>query len=126
MTRQTTLRRATHTPYVQQVSHTKREALNLIGPSLYAIWLPAIQAVKIGHSSNPYNRLKSITSATGGKGHLLAIVPGSTRDDEQAIHDGLPDSDRAKGREYYRPTPAVLAVVNKMRAAIHRPPIATL
>lgn len=123
MTKQTTLRRSTPAPLVQQVSHTRREALALLGPSLYAVWLPNLGAVKIGFSTNLYNRLKSITSDAGEPGTLLAVAPGATRADEQAIHDSLPDNDRARGREYYRPTPDVVAVVNTMRARTQLPPL---
>jgi hypothetical protein len=51
-----------------------------------------------------------------GKGweRILAVTPG-TIEDEKALHARLTAS-RARGREYYRPTPEVMDVVNTMRA----------
>lgn len=48
-------------------------------------------------------------------------MPG-TREDEMAIHAILAEH-RAHGNEYYHATPAVLAVINDMRARYGLEPI---
>ena len=53
---------------------------------------------------------------------LLAFRVGAY-EDEQAIHASLVEH-RARAREYYNPTPEVLAVVNDMRNSLGLPHIA--
>lgn len=52
---------------------------------------------------------------------LLAIKPATFRD-EQAIHRQYA-ADRAYAREYYRPTPRIIALVDEWRAAYNLPPL---
>lgn len=83
-------------------------ALNLAGPTVYAMRLPD-GVIKIGHSAHLADRRTAL------QGEMLAVRFGD-RDDEQAIHATLIPY-RHHGHEYYHPTPEVLAVVNEMRAA---------
>lgn len=48
------------------------------------------------------------------RGSEIVAFRFGDRDDEQAVHRRLRAS-VARGREYYRPTPEVLAVINDMR-----------
>lgn len=103
---------------------TKAQALRLIGPSLYALWLPGHRWIKIGWTTNVHNRLRTIAHRHNDTPAVLAVIPGSTLEDEQSIHDQLPDTARAHGREYYRPSREVLAIVNQLRASINLPALA--
>ena len=53
------------------------------------------------------------------RSEILAFRFGSL-EDEQAIHAALVPH-RARGREYYHPTPEVLAVINDMRSDFNLP-----
>jgi hypothetical protein len=55
------------------------------------------------------------------RSEILAFRFGDEQD-EQAIHATLIPH-RARGREYYHPTPEVLAVVNDMRSDFNLPPL---
>lgn len=88
------------------------------GPVIYAIKLRD-GMVKIGHTTDIANRVHAYDCGFDG---LLALKPG-TLQDEQAIHATLV-AHRAMGREYYHPTPEVLAVVNDLRATFGFEPIA--
>lgn len=103
---------------------TPTKALELIGPSLYVLWLPKRHWVKIGWSTNVRARRASIAHRHNDTPAVLAVIPGSTLEDEQAIHAQLPDTARAHGREYYRPSREVLAIVNQLRASINLPALA--
>jgi len=75
--------------------------------------------IKIGHTKDIAQRAGSLG---GGLRSLLALKPG-TYADEQEIHRSLKGR-AARGREYYpADDPAVLAVVNEMRAAMGFEPI---
>lgn len=76
-------------------------------------------AIKIGWTSNIRNRIRELRVPLDG---ILALVPG-TLEDEQAVHAGLVEH-RAHGREFYHPTPEVIAVVNEMRATYNLPLLA--
>ena len=93
------------------------QAARDVGPVVYA-FRTQDGLIKFGFSANIYNRLGALG---GGLRGLLALVPG-TFDDEQAIHRAMAEH-RARGREYYHPTPAVLALVNEMRARNRQEPI---
>lgn len=73
---------------------------------VYAMRVPD-GAIKIGCTSNLPNRL------SGLHGEILAFRPGDFAD-EKELHLKLA-AHRNRGREYYNPTPEVVAVVNDMR-----------
>jgi len=75
---------------------------------LYAFRL-ADGIIKIGCSRDVARRINAYPGAD-----ILAFRFGDF-EDEQALHRSLAAS-VARGREYYHPTPEVLAVVNEMRA----------
>lgn len=85
----------------------RNSVLRALGSVIYAVRLPD-NVVKIGHTGNLASRSQRL-----GTNELLAFRPG-TYADEQQIHRGLTDH-RHHGREYYHPTPEVLALVNGMR-----------
>lgn len=85
-----------------------------IGPALYALYMDD-GLMKIGYSQDVILRVRKLG------GEVLAIRSG-TYEEEQEIHRGL-KAYRAKRREYYYPVPAVIAVVNEMRAIVHLDPI---
>jgi len=95
---------------------SRAAALRAFGPVVYAVRLPD-GIVKIGHTTNLARRLNRLQAE-----EVLAFKPG-TYEDEQAIHDRLVEH-VAHGREYYRPVPAVIAVVNELRAHFGMEPIA--
>lgn len=97
---------------------TARQIARECGPVVYAARLPD-RTIKIGYSTDVADRLNHLGCGLAG---LLALMPG-TYEDEQAIHSGLIEH-RARGREYYYPTPAVMAVVNDMRATFGMEPVA--
>lgn len=98
-------------PYRPESVH---ELSREVGPALYAIYMPD-GLMKIGYSQNVIARVRALG------GEVLAIRSG-TYEEEQEIHRGLKQY-RAKKREYYYPVPAVVAVVNEMRAMVHLDPI---
>lgn len=102
--------RPTYTPPAE-----RNAAMRAFGSVVYACRLPD-GVIKIGHTGD----LATRTRAIGGE--LLAFVPG-TFDDEHAIHARLADHVH-HGREWYFPTPGVLAVVNEMRARLGMEPVA--
>lgn len=81
-----------------------------IGSVVYAARLKD-GTIKIGCTSHLRQRMASLGV---GLGALLALRPGGFAD-EKAIHVELV-AHRARGHEYYHPTPEVIAVVNSMRA----------
>jgi hypothetical protein len=76
---------------------------------IYAIWTPSGQ-IKIGYTENIWRRRRWLG------GEVIAFMPGNSSA-ERAIHARLVDH-RHHGREWYYPTPGVLAVVNEMREAL--------
>lgn len=100
-----------------QAEHRSKTALaNDVGPVIYAV-RTRDNLIKIGHTTRLANRMR----AYGGLGNLLALRPG-TRDDELALHRSLA-AHVHHGREYYNPTPEVIAVINGMRATHGLAPI---
>lgn len=74
--------------------------------------------IKIGCTA----RLDRRRAWFGPDAEVVGFIPGDF-DDERAIHDSLaPHVER--GREYYRPEPPVLAVVNQMRDRFNLPHLA--
>ena len=94
----------------------RAQALRVLAPGqvLYAIELPD-GVIKIGCTRNLYYRRRMV----GRGAEILGFIPGDL-DDEKAIHAELKPH-RARGHEYYRRTPEVLAVVNRMRDAYNLP-----
>lgn len=95
---------------------SRRQALIALGQVVYAARTQD-GCVKIGCTSNLYQRLAQL-----GADDLLGFTQGNF-DDEAKIHAGLVDH-RARGHEYYHPTPEVLAVVNEMRERFNLPHVA--
>lgn len=85
----------------------RAQILNALGSVVYAVRLPG-RIVKIGCSANLAARIQAL-----GAVEILAFKPGEYAD-EQAIHATLV-AHRHHGREYYHPSPEVMAVVNQMR-----------
>jgi hypothetical protein len=75
--------------------------------------------IKIGCSASLARRRRCVSSSA----EILGFVPGGL-DEEQAVHASLA-AHRARGREYYHPHPAVLAVVNEMRDRFNLPHLAS-
>lgn len=93
---------------------TRRQALIQFPPAVYAVRL-ADGIIKIGWSQRMMKRLERY-----GKGaDLLAAFPSSL-EHERVIHSRLREY-RAHGREYYHPTPEVMAEVNQLRALSNLP-----
>lgn len=90
-------------------------ALSALGPVLYAVRLRD-GLIKIGYTERLAGRMADLSAV-----ELLGFRFGS-RADEAALHDRLRPSVN-RGREYYLPTPEVLAVVNGWRAAWGRSPV---
>lgn len=96
-------------------------ARSAIGDVVYAVRLDDV--VKIGFTSDLGDRVHTLKCINGSRSAEMLAVRFGTEADEQAIHTRL-IGHRARGREYYHPTPEVLAVVNEMREDFGLPPIA--
>ena len=95
----------------RQRADDRTSALNALtfGRSMvYAMRLPG-GIIKIGCSAQLAKRRRSVHP----EAEILGFIAGD-QDDEQRIHELLV-AYRARGHEYYHPTPQVLAVVNEMR-----------
>jgi len=109
-----------HESQVPPDPHQRNAALrtlNLGGGLVYAARV-AGGVIKIGHTGNLAERLYNL----GPVVELLAFMPG-TYADEQALHAKLADH-LEHGREWYYPTPGVMAVVNDMRQILGLTPVA--
>ena len=82
---------------------------------IYAVQLPD-GVIKIGCTTNLARRRHAYRDAD-----ILAFRPG-TMDEEQAIHKSL-KRHLVHGREWYRPVPAVIDVVNEIRDHFHLEPL---
>jgi hypothetical protein len=71
--------------------------------------------IKIGHTRDLMSRRRHFASSDNPEA-ILSIQHG-TYEDEQALHATLKAS-VARGREYYHPTPEVLAYINGVRATL--------
>lgn len=92
-------------------------SLTLDTPTVvYAIQLPD-GVIKIGCTAD----LVSRRNAYGMDAAILAFIPGDFAD-EKAIHKSLAEH-TARGREWYKPVPAVLDVVNEMRDHFNLEPL---
>lgn len=99
--------------------HQRNEALralDMLGGTVYACRV-ADDLIKIGFTRHLNQRRTKL------QGELLAVLPGASYDDEQALHARLVDH-LHHGQEWYYPTPGVLAVVNEMREVIGLGPVA--
>lgn len=95
--------------------------MKALGPVVYAIRLDD-DIIKIGLTGNLMNRLSTVRCrAKSTTGELLAFIPGD-ESDEAVLHTQL-RTHLAHGREYYRPTPEVMAVVNEMRRQLGLRPL---
>jgi hypothetical protein len=93
----------------------------MLGAVVYAARL-ADGTIKIGWTERFDLRLHWLKHHAEQDLELLAFRVG-TYEDEQAIHASLVEHlDHA--REYYRPTPEVLAVINQMRESLNMPHVA--
>lgn len=111
------------TSEVQRVT-TRRAALLTLGRVVYAVRIDS-GAIKFGCTGNLDNRLHTIRHQSGSATtELLAFEIGGF-DDEKALHSRLDSSRIAGKREYYHPTPEVMAIVNGMRARLSQPPLAS-
>lgn len=88
-------------------------AMKALGSVLYAVRIDVL--IKIGHTSDLAMRLRTLRYRQGARYMQLLAVQFGTLADERAIHERLKPH-LARGREYYHPTPEVLAIVNDMRA----------
>lgn len=93
----------------------RNQILRALGSVVYAVRVPG-QVIKIGCTSDLATRAQAL-----GAEEILAFKPGEYAD-EQLIHSGLV-AHRHHGREYYHPTPEVLAVVNEMRDDLGLDPV---
>lgn len=101
----------------RQRSRYRTQALatvSAIGQVVYAVRMPD-GTIKIGHTARADRRLSQL------HGEPLAVMFG-TRVDEQDIHARL-SGHVHHGREWYYPTPGVMAVVDEMRASMGMDPI---
>lgn len=90
-------------------------ALRSLGEVVYAVRCGDL--VKIGHTGDLDARIRKLKAD-----ELLAFAPG-TVEDEQAIHAQLTEHVE-RGREWYRPAPSVMTVVNEMRERLGLAPVA--
>ena len=94
---------------------SRRAALITLGAVVYAVRLND-GCIKIGSTTNLYQRIASLGTSNASAVELLAFTPGRLFE-EALIHDALGNS-LARGREYYHPTQEVLDVVNEMRGSL--------
>jgi hypothetical protein len=105
-------------------ARARHDALRLLGDTIYAARIGCTGAIKIGWTSDLCHRLTCLKHTHQSQVELLAVVVGATRQDEALVHASFGDEHREHGREYYRPTPAVLALVNDWRAEVGLPTLA--
>jgi hypothetical protein len=92
---------------------TRAAAMRAVGEVVYAVRVGDL--VKIGHTGDLAARFNRLSAD-----EVLAIAPGTTEDERQ-LHDRLADH-LHHGREWYYPTPGVLAVVNELRERLGQAP----
>lgn len=104
-------------------SLTRHAALTALkGSALYAARVGE-DVIKIGFTNDLAGRVRTLAHYNDAQIDVLAIQLGSSYEEEQEIHASL-EPYRARGREYYHPTPEVLAIVNAMRDRFGLPHIA--
>lgn len=106
------------TPLADRSFETKRsrglartqalKALTMGRQTVYAVRMPD-GVIKIGCTSKLWSRRNSLGSGS----EIIGFIFGDFGD-EAAIHERLKPC-RARGHEYYRPVPEVMAEVNAMR-----------
>lgn len=107
----------------RKTSSTSRTvAMRSLGSVVYAARL-SDGTIKIGWTQHFEDRMRYLSHHTGQDVELIAFRLGDL-EDEQAIHAGLVEYRIEGHREFYRPAPEVLAVVNEMRSALNMPPVA--
>ena len=106
------------TPSPMQAS---AEYAEMYGTILYAVRL-GDGTIKIGVTGHLHLRLTQLRSLTQSEPEVLAVRNG-TIEDERALHASLTEH-LDHGREWYRPDPEVLAIVNEWRSALHMEPVA--
>lgn len=107
---------------------THRQAMQALtavyGAMLYAFTFGPY--VKLGWTEHLDQRAYQLRSQAIAEGYdvpqILGFKPG-TRAEELELHRGLATSVH-HGREWYHPTPEVLAVINDWREAVGRQPVA--
>lgn len=105
----------------------RKQIMKAMGSVVYAARL-SDGVIKFGWTEHFGDRLRYLSSYTGQDVELLAFRFGDY-DDEQALHGSLAEhraggSEYANAREYYEPTPEVMAVVNSMRGSLNMPHVA--
>ncbi len=95
------------------------QKISALGVVLYAIRVEG-GLIKIGSTKDLYARWRQLKRSDGAV-EVLAFRFGS-RNDERDLHRTLAEH-AEHGREYYRPEPAVLAIVNRWRHDLGRAPI---
>ena len=109
------------TPHVPRAL-SRYSGLRMLGPVVYALRLDD-GIIKIGFTTDLADRERTVRrQGKSDSSELLAFMTGGTYEDEQAIHARLVEH-IAHGREYYHPTKAVLAEVNRMREALSLAPL---
>lgn len=98
--------------------HDRAQALRAIVGDASVVYAIRMRdgVVKIGCTQRLWRRVNEVG------GEIIAFTLGDLAD-ESAVHEGLRDH-VAHGREYYHPTPEVLAAVNAMRDEWNLPHIA--
>ena len=94
------------------------EALGELGEVIYVIRCDD-GLIKIGHTGCLRDRRRHHRADFAD---ILAVIPGSY-EVEQAIHQRFREH-CARGREYYHPTPEILAFINDVREQAGVPPVA--
>lgn len=111
---QATRERGSRTQFRDRDRVAALRTMNAAGSMVYAIRTPD-GLIKIGLSTDLATRRRHIGD------EMLAVMFGD-HVAEQAIHDQL-SGHAHHGREWYYPTPEVLAVVNDMRARVGLEPL---
>ena len=104
------------------MGYSRWGALEALGPVVYALRLDD-GIIKIGYTTNLADRERTVRrQGKSESSEIIAVWLGGTYEDEQAIHARLTEH-IAHGWEYYHPTEAVLAEVNRMREALSLAPL---
>lgn len=80
-------------------------------PTIYFILAPVANRIKIGYSSNPENRIKSIMTASPHDLDLLGTISG-TREDERNLHQRF--AHIRKNREWFDATPELIGYIKRV------------
>ena len=98
----------------------RRDIMNSLGSVIYVARM-GDGTIKIGHTNRFGERMRWLKSEQRMDASLIAFRLG-TYAEEQQLHKALVGSRTKNGhetaREFYDPTPEVMAVVNSMRAVL--------